>query len=354
MKDELLFLAEYPNETNIKDGMISRIKAIDQIFEDVPRIYLTVSLRRNIKMYQQKVGKIELYKLNLFMHFFKIVRLIINSKTIYSHSIHMSKFLYILFPFFKGNLILDAHGVVPEEELLFQKKKLASLLMSIVEKVVFSYAKYVICVSKAMENHFKRKYKKFKGKYIIYSILPENLLQKQLESRREPQKEINVIYSGGISPWQNISLMLKTIENNQTPHIKYTILTGDLLGLKQELKKFKIEPAYLNVLSVLPSELDKFYQQADYAFILRDDIIVNNVANPTKMVEYLYYGIIPIVLSPKIGDYFELGYDYFSINEFNTDLLKPEQPSVKNMLVVKQLFEQNKVIDLKKEILNYN
>ncbi|DAB11228.1 TPA: hypothetical protein CPT98_01885 [Candidatus Gastranaerophilales bacterium HUM_19] len=43
---------------------------------------------------------------------------------------------------------------------------------------------------------------------------------------------------------------------------------------------------------------------------MRDDIIVNRVACPTKIIDYLEYGIIPIISCPEIGDFNKMGYSY--------------------------------------------
>ena len=50
-------------------------------------------------------------------------------------------------------------------------------------------------------------------------------------------------------------------------------------------------------------EMKEVYRHAQYGFVLRDDIVVNNVACPTKIIDYIKYDIIPIVKSPHIGDF---------------------------------------------------
>lgn len=65
------------------------------------------------------------------------------------------------------------------------------------------------------------------------------------------------------------------------------------------------------------------YQTAHYGFVLRDDITVNNVACPTKLVEYLQYGILPILLTPNIGDFAARGMEYLPLE----DLLAGKLPS---------------------------
>lgn len=354
MESEILFLAPYPTPENIKDGMISRIKAIDSFFEDVPRTYLYVSLSKFVKGTYNIEENVKIYELNIFRHLFTIYKILFSSKVIYSHSIYMSLFLWPFILFFKGIFVLDAHGAVPEEELYFKGSKKKFYYYSFVEKIIFFRSNYIICVTNAMKKHFINKYKKNNNNFIIYSILPHNITfpsTNETFSNDISHKEINILYSGGISPWQNIDLMLKTIEDNQSPNMKYTILTGDREIIEKKILKYDIDSKNIEINSVLPSELGKYYKHADYAFILRDDNIVNNVANPTKLVEYLFYGIVPIVLSPKIGDYIELGYEYLSINRFNPSITKPINKSFKNMEIAKNLIVLNDNVNIKNMIL---
>ena len=63
------------------------------------------------------------------------------------------------------------------------------------------------------------------------------------------------------------------------------------------------------------------YMKAHYGYVLRDDITVNNVACPTKIADYFKYRIVPIVSSPKIGDFTDLGMKYITLEEFNNGKL---------------------------------
>jgi hypothetical protein len=45
------------------------------------------------------------------------------------------------------------------------------------------------------------------------------------------------------------------------------------------------------------------YLAHEYGFVLRDESLVNRVACPTKLVEYLYWGVLPVVITPRIGDF---------------------------------------------------
>ncbi len=176
--------------------------------------------------------------------------------------------------------------------------------------------------------------------------MPSNLVADQLIDVNRVNEAVNVIYSGNTQKWQNIELMCKIIKNNLSPTINYIILTGEIEKMKNIFKSQGILNDNIKILSVLPGELVEYYAKANYGFILRDDIVVNNVACPTKMVEYLYYGIIPIVLSEKIGDFYKLNYEYIHYQSFNEGLeaLKSER----NIKIAKALQSRNTEINLKK------
>ena len=207
-----------------------------------------------------------------------------------------------------------------------------------------------------MKKIYDVRYPWYKGNYIIYSIMPHDLKEleaQQIKSiKQETSEVIEVLYSGGIQEWQNIDLMLEVIANNLSSGIHYTILTGDKKVFEQKIKKKGIDHKYISVDRREPSVLWKDYLKADYAFILRDDNIVNNVANPTKMIEYLFYGLVPIILSPNIGDFKEMGYEYLALGNFDVRLLKkPDNLSVVNQDIARKLYENNQSINLKNLIL---
>jgi glycosyltransferase involved in cell wall biosynthesis len=271
---------------------------------------------------------------------------VLNAEKIYSHSIHGFTFAWQWLPFTKADVILDVHGVVPEEMRFFSRYPFRYPYYNFVERVVIKRANQIIFVTHAMKRHFLTKYRKLKGQWHVYSIFPHNLFKTD-PVRTSNDKRVNIIYSGGIAAWQNIDLMLQTIKANLSPRIKYTLLVSDKKYVLDKMSQLGIDPSVVEVASVLPDQLAEYYSQADYAFVLRDDNVVNRVANPTKIVEYLSYGIIPIVLSPSIGDYNERGYEYLSLNDFNTEIPKLSGPSLKNKDIAKQLMKENAAFNLK-------
>jgi hypothetical protein len=362
MKKSLLFLAPFPDIRYPNDGMISRISAIDNFFIDDERTYLYISLFKNIKKYHRSDRKLEIYELNIIVHFLLILKILISARIIYSHSIYQLKNIWYLLFFLKQKIVLDAHGVVPEEIVFFQRKTLLYYILVLLEKIIFSRKNVdIVCVTDAMINHFKRKYPKFKGSFLKFCILPKQLyLEQEAENHNRRflteienlEEKTVVLYSGGTAGWQNVKLMLEIIESNQTGNIQFVILSVEIQEFKQLIEKTKIKSDYITLKSVAPDELSAYYKIADYGFILRDDNVVNHVANPTKLVEYLYYGIIPIVLTPNIGDYPSLNYEYITVDNFNININKPCQRSVVNENIVKKIITTNSNIDFRNFVLS--
>jgi len=85
--------------------------------------------------------------------------------------------------------------------------------------------------------------------------------------------------------------------------------------------------AQVEVDSVPRHSIFEYYDRASLGFVLRDDSLVNRVACPTKLVEYMCAGIIPIVEQPLIGDFYERGYEYILVDEFES----AEAPSLEKL-----------------------
>ncbi|MES2427315.1 MAG: glycosyl transferase family 1 [Bacteroidota bacterium] len=355
MSKKILFLALAPNDRYKTDGVTSRMKAIDALFKDDPRTYLYISLSKNFKKYHNVTDTLEVYELNLFLHFFKIIKIFFSSPIVYSHSIYLLKNIWFLIPFYKGKFFLDAHGVVPEEIKYFKNNILSFWFMAFVEKLVFTKNNVtVICVTNTMQKYFRYKYPNFKGKFILYNIFPANLSPNSSfkdYNKDQSDSAITVIYSGGAASWQKIDLMLDTIEQNQANNIKYIILSLELKEFDKRIAARKINRENLQLKMVEPKELIDFYQKADFGFLLRDDNIVNQVASPTKLIEYLSYGIVPIVLAPNIGDYLNYGFEFLTLDKFDKLVKKPTTKSFKNISIAEDLLKKNGEINFKDKIL---
>ncbi|MGK6349754.1 glycosyltransferase [Parapedobacter sp. DT-150] len=342
----VLFLANFPEEATISEGMSQRMIAIDEQAQRHERTYLFVSHRLFWKMesVEIKPGVIQ-YRCNLFRHFFFIRSLLREADAIYIHSvIHLLPLLPAWLIVRKhAHIILDAHGVVPEEHLL-AGISWKSKAYDLSERILFNRVDVAVVVSKAMERHFREKYPRSPARYITHYILPIHVIQDGYTPAEQQLDVIRVVYSGNAQKWQNIELMISIIKKNLSERIQYDILTGDLKQMNAYLRNAGLDnEKSISVAKVSPQELSAYYARAHYGFVLRDDIVINRVACPTKLVEYLYYGITPIVISPYIGDFMEMGYEYLKYDLFSSTV--EAKKSVKNHFIVEQLQLKNHVLD---------
>ena len=315
----LLFLADEPNAENERDGMSQRIKWVDDQFQEVPRLILRISLTRNWRrrrIVRSNVLVVE--RLNLFLHLPWVIYLGLRSKFVYVHSCHHALPGLILY-FLGLRIITDVHGVVPEEMRL-RGYRVRSLLLSIVERVVVDRSDALIFVTDSMRSHFRRKYamRDDLRTYII-PIITDELRPRGL--KKEPGL---VIYAGGLQGWQRVDRMLDAIERTGN-RFRFIFLTGSPDSLRHQLDSRGM--AQVEVDSVPSHSIFEYYDRASLGFVLRDDSLVNRVACPTKLVEYMCAGIIPIVEQPLIGDFYERGYEYILVDEFES----AEVPSLEKL-----------------------
>lgn len=311
-------IGQHPNQFNERDGMIQRIAAIDNLIKCQKRRYLEIHFRKYWKGEHLVEDGIEVYKWNFFIYFFSILSMLISSDYIYVHSIYNSR---VVFPFyfFLKNIITDLHGAVPDELEMYGQNKRAKLYSWIESKVLYHSYK-IIAVTEAMENYYTDKYPFTKGKFLCISIFSK---MKTLQETN--RKENGVIYSGGTQKWQCIDIMKDLIANTYDIY-NWTILTGDP-GCFRNLNQSKII-----LKSVKPEEVQKYYGQNSFGIVLREDSIVNRVACPTKLIEYISNGLIPVVLCPPIGDFYKYGYKFITYRNFRDNRL-PSKEEVKQMRI---------------------
>jgi hypothetical protein len=294
----IIVVAPHPSTENQKDGMIQRVAHIDSLMALSPRVYLDISVRRFVRKKVFVEGLVTIHRLNLFIHVFQIARLLKQADLLYIHSAY-NALKISLFPT-KAHLVFDAHGIVPEE-LAQEGYTRAAQVFAYAERRALSRCNTLVCVTRSMLAHFKAKHgHRSDREEIVLPILPR--LGKTSEAPRALQAtraDNSVIYAGGMQVWQNVDKMLDAARTQ--PSMSYTFLTGDIFRFKHRLSSAGIASATCE--SVAPDDVKDFYLQHLYGFILRDEVLVNQVACPTKLVEYLYWGVLPIVVTHRIGDF---------------------------------------------------
>jgi hypothetical protein len=306
----ILFIANYPDKSGEKDGMAQRVIAIDGYFAQRERIYLGIRFFGNLRLRTfQPAEKLRVYKVNFFLHSLLILYLGCKARGIYVHSVHNG---FRALPYYilrYKNIFTDMHGVFPEE-LDYYGKKTASWLYGIVEKITVRGSRATIVVSNAMGKHLCKKYGNLRCRMYIIPIFDDVTIEEARAGRRQGMPSF--IYSGGAQKWQNLDLMMESVKKVHRL-CSVTILTPEIEIFRQKLQEHGLART-VQVLSVPKHGVYDYYCRSDLGYILRDNSIVNRAACPTKLVEYLACGVIPIVLQPEIGDFADMGYSCITLD----------------------------------------
>ncbi len=314
----IVFFAPFPLEDEEKKrGLAQRIMAIDDLFSSRERVYLEVSYRKNWSAQKIQIdGKAYLYKLNAFIHFFSIIKILSKATVVYYHTVANGlKFLpYTYIPHLNRlKKICDMHGVLPEE-CIMDGSKYKYFMYKLVERLVLRDIDEIICVSEVMRDHYNIKYGKYNLNSIILPIYTTNVLT-DLEKDTKVYN-LNVIYAGGVQVWQNVGEMLELARLNKDLNFEFWFP-------KQYAEKYRNLNLNDNISFRTGSQIDvkDAYQNVSLGLALRDTDAVNRVACPTKIVEYIENGVVPILKSTEIGDFVNMGLKYLKISELNGDQL---------------------------------
>lgn len=325
---------------NEKDGYIQRIRAIDNtIFKDYFRIYL---MGDGLECRQIQIDDVD--NDHMFIKFNsyeedqrqKIFGLVEKCKLTYTHSLlrfmidNVSEEMCKVFQLPDTFHIWDVHGAVPEEYIL-NGGELGGRLANDLETYLYKNVDVIVCVNEAMKIHLQKKLGSTTARFIVYPIFTGSDMACKncgTEKKAHAGKPV-IVYSGGLQKWQNIDMMQDIMEKTMQLY-QYKVLVPE----PAQFKKLWGKRAAMNNIYVdtkAPEQIGEEYRECAYGLVLRDDIVVNHVACPTKIIEYIQYGIIPIFKSENIGDFVRLGMKYVSVQDLLEGKLPQEDERIKIM-----------------------
>jgi hypothetical protein len=311
----IIIAAPYFTEDELKDGYFKRIKAIDNLFSNTYKIYIDfVDVANKPSFEEPRQNTLVINYVSSFLtHKAVILLYLLIVGRLYCHSVYQVKKRFFNIPFLK--IYVDLHGAVPEEMFLYNNYQNVEKYNNL-EKIVVNKSEGIICVSKNMKKHLIYKYKDdFKVKNIvILPIYDDTLYKNNLGITKSSEKRI-ITYAGGLMKWQNIEMMQQGIYK-QINSANYIICVPDPDTFWAKWKYERNSESLTVETKSFEDLCREVYSISHYGFILRDDIVVNRVACPTKLGEYLLYDIIPILKSPNIGDFNDLGLKYLPYDSF--------------------------------------
>ena len=337
-------VAPFPHPHLPLEGWMTRIVAIDSQFKGMPRIYLNFSEMHDGARCEEIPRDEERAEALLnpsgTVTAGYLSRLADTVDAFYVHTLHLAE--HVLPWLRTGKIYVDIHGVTPEEEVLLGNTHLRERYEA-VEQAVLEGARRCIGVSEAMAEHYAEKYPSLRPRWLTIPV--SAILSTDVETtHRIPtdNRRLTALFSGGIQAWQNLEAMLDLVEATGN-EIDFRFLSHEHDRIRRRIEQRGLAPAPQAGFCT-KAELAAAYQAADFGLILRDPSPVNRVSCPTKLVEYLLFGMVPVVRSPHLGDFHKLGFAYATEEEFKDgfipDAATRDWMTQVNLDVVRHLAEQ--------------
>lgn len=208
----------------------------------------------------------------------------------------LKEFFYLYIRGYR-NFVYWFQGIIPEEDYWRTGSKLRRFCFATLERIAWKKIPYKICVSKYQVDHYQRKYGKVSEQtYFVMPCFNSEFYPKHFHM---PGKyEHNVFcYAGGVQTYQGFDAILKTYKEMESRYDDtfLRIYTFDLDKAKRLVEAEGIKNYSLE--RVPQEKVPEVLSQCKYGFIIRDNNVVNQVATPTKLCDYLGNGVIPIFTS---------------------------------------------------------
>jgi len=255
----------------------------------------------------------------------------------------------------KHNLthIYDVRGVPAyEAKCKGGKKIIYSFFYRYLESNAIKKADKISCISSKMGEWIYRT-KGRKDFVVIPSCVSEIWGNIDYETRIKNRGKFQysednkvICYVGDISKWQRIPSIIDLFKNiiKKNKKFRFLFIINNTDYVKKISKKMGLSNEYFNCLNCLQDEVVNYLKASDAGIIMRDNILINNVASPLKIGEYLSCGL-PVILTKGIGDFSEL------IDKYGVGLVLDEKKDMSDQVI--KYFDSIKVQTIHKKCTGF-
>lgn len=195
------------------------------------------------------------------------------------------------------NFILWQQGVTGEESYMRNHSKLRRMMLNAIDCYAMRKSRLNFFVSEELRNYYQAKSCfDLENKSYIMPCYNEKYDEEFLSDKLYGERKI-FTYVGSLDLWQCFEQTIdiyKSIEN-ECDNVELKVLTFQVEEAKKILREKNVKN--YSVKCVEKEKVKKELKECTYGFIIRDDIIVNRVATPTKLSSYMAAGVLPILSS---------------------------------------------------------
>lgn len=202
--------------------------------------------------------------------------------------------------------VYDCHGTAPDEAYLYHPNFLGRIYSKWLRKrenKIVNTADLLVTVSR---NQFLKW--NVPKSYVLLPMLPGISFFETGNKREAIRRDLGIpdsarvfVYSGQNQKWQmseeTIAFYKRIEEHDFSSYL--LILTHQVEAFENFIKDYGI--CHFSVKSIEYTEVAGYLDACDYGFCLRKNHIINLVASPTKVLEYLSRNVKPI-LTRYVGD----------------------------------------------------
>lgn len=248
-------------------------------------IFLAKIIVKNIKQYDKII-----VQSRHMVHFFNLLKILPKVKTVY-----------------------EIRGA--REPILYKSKYSKKFIKKYYNEFIFRSmltSNRIICVSNYMKNYYSKKYNLNENKiFVVYGAADEkdfffdpSLREKYRNIYKLSDKTV-YLYSGKIDKYYTVPekiFELFSVLKEKYNNLFFVVITPNIVIAEKFKIQYRIDNDYILIKEARYSDLNKYYNMADFGLLLRPKSLINQVASPTKFSEYMLCGL-PCVISDNVGDF---------------------------------------------------
>jgi glycosyltransferase involved in cell wall biosynthesis len=209
-----------------------------------------------------------------------------------------------------AKVVYDARGLVAEESLLKRGKwNLLAYYHQYRELEACRTADRLLCVSERLRTYLDKQTGR-KDILVVPCCVNEHQFTYCPDARHRIRQQLGwsdetpvVAYCGGLNVWQRIEDVLRLMVEMKSleSRLKCILLVPDPRKMSETANQMGLVNSEFHCVHAQNDAVPDLLSAADAGIILRHELLLNNVASPVKIAEYLACGL-PVICSRGIGD----------------------------------------------------